>query len=157
MATERGRDLMGEGSKFDPADFDTSPAADPGPDYRALLDAMRQAGTEGVRHEAEALSRAITADARERAEWSKATGNELREIQRAAQNLARASNDLAFSRARDIILYVLAALVLMAGAALIYRWVEQPKEIRTLYGCGGTWKAKTGTCKGQWIPLAPAP
>src|SRR3546814_4750391 len=32
---------------FDPAEFDAPPPADPGADYRVLLDAMRQAGADG--------------------------------------------------------------------------------------------------------------
>ncbi len=37
--------------RFDPAEFDPpapSPTSTPGDDYRLLLDAMRQAGAEGV-------------------------------------------------------------------------------------------------------------
>ena len=40
---------------FDPAEFDAPPPADPGADYRVLLDAMRQAGAEGIRQQSAEL------------------------------------------------------------------------------------------------------
>src|SRR3546814_6256333 len=40
---------------FDPAEFDAPPPADPGADYRVLLDAMRQAGADGIAQQSAAL------------------------------------------------------------------------------------------------------
>src|SRR3546814_3726412 len=42
---------------FDPAEFDAPPPADPGADYRVLLDAMRQAGADGIAQQSAALVR----------------------------------------------------------------------------------------------------
>src|SRR3546814_6237829 len=53
---------------FDPAEFDAPPPADPGADYRVLLDAMRQAGADGIAQQSAALVQRIEQDARQRSE-----------------------------------------------------------------------------------------
>src|SRR3546814_8930634 len=49
---------------LDPAEFDAPPPADPGADYRVLLDAMRQAGADGIAQQSAALVQRIEQDAR---------------------------------------------------------------------------------------------
>ena len=39
------------------------------------------------------------------------------------------------------------------AAALAYRWAQEPKIERQLYGCTAKWDAKAQTCKGKWVPL----
>src|SRR3546814_13204519 len=50
---------------LDPAEFDAPPPADPGADYRGLLDAMRQAGADGIAQKSAALVQRIEQDARQ--------------------------------------------------------------------------------------------
>src|SRR3546814_7445464 len=59
---------------FDPAEFDAPPPADPGADYRVLLDAMRQAGADGIAQQSAALVQRIEQDARQRLEWGQRMG-----------------------------------------------------------------------------------
>src|SRR3546814_20466441 len=59
---------------LDPAEFDAPPPADPGADYRVLLDAMRQAGADGIAQQSAALVPRIEPDARQRLEWGQRTG-----------------------------------------------------------------------------------
>src|SRR3546814_4016147 len=52
--------------------------------------------------------------------------------------------------------WITAALIglgLIFAAALAYRWAQEPKIERQLYGCTAKWDAKTQTCKGKWVPL----
>src|SRR3546814_11376877 len=48
---------------LDPAEFDAPPPADPGADYPVLLDAMRQAGADGMAQQSAALVQRIEQDA----------------------------------------------------------------------------------------------
>src|SRR3546814_1459844 len=59
---------------FDPAEFDAPPPADPGADYRVLIDAMRQAGAEGSAQQSAELVQRIEQDARQRLEWGQRRG-----------------------------------------------------------------------------------
>src|SRR3546814_7695879 len=61
---------------LDPAEFDAPPPADPGADYRVLLDAMRQAGADGIAQQSAALVQRIEQDARQRLEWGQRRSEE---------------------------------------------------------------------------------
>ena len=47
----------------------------------------------------------------------------------------------------------LIGLGLIFAAALAYRWAQEPKIERQLYGCTARWDAKAQTCRGKWVPL----
>src|SRR3546814_5272434 len=66
---------------FDPAEFDAPPPADPGADYRVLLDAMRQAGADGIAQQSAALVQRIEQDARQRLEWGQRMGTAVDDLQ----------------------------------------------------------------------------
>src|SRR3546814_5306360 len=70
---------------FDPAEFDAPPPADPGADYRALLDAMRQAGADGIAQQSAALVQRIGQDARQRLEWGQRMGTAVDELPAGAE------------------------------------------------------------------------
>src|SRR3546814_12509575 len=74
---------------FAPADFDPPPPADPGADYRVLLDAMRQAGADGLAQQSAALAQRIEQDARQRLEWGQRMGTAVDDLTRAAGQLQR--------------------------------------------------------------------
>src|SRR3546814_18697149 len=74
---------------LDPAEFDAPPPADPGADYRVLLDAMRQAGADGIAQQSAALVPRIEPDARQRLEWGQRMGTATEYIQRAAGQTPR--------------------------------------------------------------------
>ena len=138
---------------FDPAEFDAPPPSDPGADYRTLLDAMRKAGAEGVAQQAAALSRQIEQEARQRAEAGQQTQNALNELLRAAAQLQRVNEAIGWERLKGWLYAALIGLGLIFAAALAYRWAQEPKIERQLYGCTAKWDAKAQTCKGQWVPL----
>lgn len=138
---------------FDPAEFDAPPPSDPGADYRTLLDAMRKAGAEGVAQQVAALSRQIEQDARQRAEAGQQMLNALNELLRAAGQLQRVSAGIWWDRLKEWITAALIGLGLIFAAALAYRWVQEPKIERQLYGCTAKWDAKAQTCRGKWVPL----
>lgn len=139
---------------FDPREFAVSPPADdPHADYRTLLDAMRQAGSEGVAEMADALARQIAQEARQRADWGREVGSEVRDLQRAAAALQRASTGIWLDRLKEWLWAALIALAVIFAAALAYRWAKEPVIEQHLYGCAGRWNAKTHTCKGGWVPL----
>jgi hypothetical protein len=143
---------------FDPADFDApSSSGDPHADYRTLLDAMRRAGAEGVAEQAAALARQIDQEARQRADWGKQVGSEVRDLQRAAGALQRASTAMWWDRLKEWLWAALIGLGLIFAAALAYRWAKEPKIEQHLYGCADRWNAKTHTCKGGWMPLQAQP
>ncbi len=139
---------------FDPGEFDTGPSPDdPHADYRTLLDAMRRAGAEGVAEQSGALARQIEQDARQRADWGRTVGSEVRDLQRAAAALQRASTGMWLDRFKEWLYAALIALAVIFAAALAYRWAKEPVIEQHLYGCAGRWNAKTHTCKGGWVPL----
>ncbi len=139
---------------FDPADFDAPPpSGDPHADYRTLLDAMRRAGAEGVAEQAAALARQIDQEARQRADWGKLLGSDLRDLQRASGELQRVSTGIWWDRLKEWLYAALIGLGLIFAAALAYRWAKEPVIEQHLYGCPGRWNAKTHTCKGGWVPL----
>ena len=138
---------------FDPAEFDAPPPADPGADYRVLLDAMRQAGADGVAQQAAALVQRIEQDARQRTEWGQRMGTAVDDLQRAAGQLQRASGGIWWDRFKEWLVAALIGLGLIFAAALAYRWAQEPKIEQRLYGCTARWDAKTQQCKGDWVPL----
>ncbi len=138
---------------FDPAEFDAPPPSDPGADYRTLLDAMRKAGAEGVAQQAAALSRQIEQDARQRAEAGQQTEKALNDLLRAAAQLQRVSEAIGWERLKGWLYAALIGLGLIFAAALAYRWAQEPKIERQLYGCTAKWDAKAQTCRGKWVPL----
>src|SRR3546814_1339541 len=69
---------------LDPAEFDAPPPADPGADYRVLLDAMRQAGADGIAQQSAGLVQRIEQDARQRLEWGQRMGTAVDDLQRVA-------------------------------------------------------------------------
>lgn len=137
---------------FDPGEFDTPPP-DPGADYRVLLDAMRQAGADGVAQQAAALVQRIEQDARQRTEWGQRIGTAVDDLQRAAGQLQRASAGIWWDRLKEWLVAALIGLGLIFAAALAYRWAQEPKIEQRLYGCTARWDAKTHKCKGDWVPL----
>lgn len=141
---------------FDPAEFDTPPPADPGADYRVLLDAMRQAGAEGIRQQSAELVQRIEQDARQRLEWGQRMGTAVDDLQRAAAQLQRISAGIWWDRLKEWLSAALIAAALIFAAALAYQWAQEPKIERQLYGCTARWDAKTQQCKGDWVPLRAA-
>ena len=99
---------------FDPAEFDAPPSGDPHADYRTLLDAMRRAGAEGIAEEVNALARQIEQEARQRADWGRTVGSEVRDLQRAAGALQQASTAMWWDRLKE---WLYAALI---GLGLIF-------------------------------------
>src|SRR3546814_5213907 len=74
---------------LDPAEFDAPPPADPGADYRVLLDAMRQAGADGIAQQSAALVQRIEQDARQRLGWGQRKGTGVGEPQGVAGDRKR--------------------------------------------------------------------
>ena len=138
---------------FDPAEFDAPPPADPGADYRVLLDAMRQAGADGIAQQSAALVQRIEQDARQRLEWGQRMGTAVDDLQRVAGQLQRVSAGIWWDRLKEWISAALIGLGLIFAAALAYQWAKEPKIEQRLYGCTARWDAKTGKCKGAWVPL----
>src|SRR3546814_4073933 len=60
------------------------------------------------------------------------------------------SSDL---RLKEWLSAALIGLGLIFAAALAYQWAKEPKIEQRLYGCTARWDAKTGKCKGDWVPL----
>src|SRR3546814_16799480 len=76
---------------LDPAEFDAPPPADPGADYRVLLDAMRQAGADGIAQQSAELVQRIEQDARQRLDRGQRMGTAADELPRVAGQLQRVS------------------------------------------------------------------
>ena len=148
---------------FDPAEFDSLPpstgqaAPDAGADYRILLDAMRQAGAEGVAQQVTALAQRIEQDARQRAEWTTQANAGVDALHRVAGQLQRVSAGIWWDRLKEWIAAAMIGLGLIFAAALAYRWAQEPKIERQLYGCTARWDAKAQTCRGKWVPLYETP
>src|SRR3546814_1772675 len=86
---------------LDPAEFDAPPPADPGADYRVLLDAMRQAGADGIAQQSAALVQRIEQDARRRLEWGQRMGTAVDDLQRVAGQLQRVSAGIWWDRLKE--------------------------------------------------------
>ena len=110
-------------------------------------------GAEGVAQQAAALSRQIEQDARQRAEAGQQTEKALNDLLRAAAQLQRVSEAIGWERLKGWLYAALIGLGLIFAAALAYRWAQEPKIERQLYGCTAKWDAKAQTCKGKWVPL----
>ena len=120
---------------FDPSEFDAGPpSGDPHADYRTLLDAMRRAGAEGVAEQSGALARQIEQDARQRADWGRTVGSEVRDLQRAAAALQRASTGIWLDRLKEWLWAALIALAVIFAAALAYRHYDAATNITTPLG-----------------------
>src|SRR3546814_19852046 len=62
--------------QLDPAEFDAPPPADPGADYRVLLDALRQVGADGLAQPSAALLPRNAQNARHRLPWGQRMGTD---------------------------------------------------------------------------------
>src|SRR3546814_17563878 len=93
---------------LDPAEFDAPPPADPGADYRVLLDAMRQAGADGIAQQSAALVPRIEQDARQRLEWGQRMGTAVDDLQPVAGQLQRVSAGIWRDRLKE---WLTAALI----------------------------------------------
>lgn len=96
---------------------------------------------------AEAFSEALAGVRRD----AKAVAAAAERVNKAAETLRWAAWESLFR----YVLYVLGALAAFTVFVAIYRWWEEPKIEEKLYGCTARWDAKTGTCKGTWVPLYP--
>lgn len=146
--------------RFDPAEFDTpapSPTSTPGDDYRVLLDAMRQAGAEGVAQPIAALVRRIEEDARDRARSADQARADRDKLHTAASHLAMASDGLTIDRLKEWLAAALISLAVILVAAFAWRWAQEPKIETHAYGCSTGWDAKKAVCKGKWVPLVETP
>lgn len=130
-------------SDFDPAEFDLAPStSSPEADYTVLLDAMRQAGSDGVRAALDPVNRSL-ADLRA----------QITELQQAERTLRSANAVMFWENAKHLLLYTAVSAVILAGTASAYWLVKDPKvEVRP-YGCTTGWDPKKNDCKGKWVPL----
>ena len=72
---------------------------------------------------------------------------------RAAAQLQRVSEAIGWERLKGWLYAAMIGLGLIFAAALAYRWAQEPKIERQLYGCTAKWDAKAQTCRGKWVPL----
>src|SRR3546814_11914206 len=86
---------------FDPAEFDAPPPADPGADYRVLLDAMRQAGADGIAQQSAALVQRIEQDDRQRLEWGQRMVTAVDDLQGVAGQLRRVRAGIWWDRLKE--------------------------------------------------------
>src|SRR3546814_9418930 len=110
---------------FDPAEFDAPPPADPGADYRVLLDAMRQAGADGIAQKSAALVQRIEQDARQRLERGQRMGTAVDDLQRVAGQLQRVSAGIWWARQKDWLSAALLGLGLILAAPLASQGAEE--------------------------------
>ena len=146
--------------RFDPAEFDTpapSPTNTPEDDYRLLLDAMRQAGAEGVAQPIVALVKRLEEDARDRARYADQALADRDKLHAAAHRLAMTSEGLTMDRLKEWLAAALISLAVILAAALAWRWAQEPKIETHAYGCSTGWDAKKAVCKGKWVPLVETP
>jgi glutathione S-transferase len=146
--------------RFDPAEFDTpapSPTSAPGDDYRVLLDAMRQAGAEGVAQPIAALVKRLEEDAHDRARFIKQARADREQLHAAASRLAMASDGLTLDRIKEWLAAALISLAVILTAAVAWRWAQEPKIVTHAYGCSTGWDTKKAVCKGKWVPLVETP
>src|SRR3546814_15844753 len=102
---------------LDPAEFDAPPPADPGADYRVLLDAMRPAGADGIAQQSAALVQRIEQDARQPLEWGQRMGTAVDDLPRVAGQLQRVSTGVCWYRLQDWLSGALSRLGLLFAAA----------------------------------------
>src|SRR3546814_1116853 len=86
-----------------------------------------------------ALAQKIEQDARQRAEWTAQAGVGVNALHRAAGELQRVSAGVWWDRLKEWITAALIGLGLIFAAALAYRWAQEPKIERQLYGCTAKW------------------
>ncbi|WP_010336760.1 hypothetical protein [Sphingobium yanoikuyae] len=155
---DRPRPLQRHADRFDPEEFDTpppslSPTSAPGDDYRILLDAMRQAGAEGVAQPIATLIKRLDADAHDRARSADQARTDLDQFHAAASRLAMASQGMSLDRFKEWLAAALISISVIFAAAWAWRWAEEPKIETRVYGCSTGWDAKKGICRGKWVPL----
>jgi len=142
--------------RFDPAEFDTrapSPTSAPGDDYRILLDAMRQAGAEGVAQPIATLIKRLEEDARDRTVALERALADRNQIQAAASHLIMTSQKLTLDRFKEWLAAALISIAIIFAVALAWHWAQEPKIETHAYGCSTGWDAKRAVCRGKWIPL----
>jgi glutathione S-transferase len=145
--------------RFDPAEFDTpapslSPTSAPaGDDYRILLDAMRQAGAEGVAQPIADLIKRLEHDARDRARSADQARTDRDQLHAAASRLAMTSQGLTLDRLKEWLAAALISIAVIFAAVWAWRWAEEPKIETHVYGCSTGWDAKKDVCRGKWVPL----
>lgn len=142
--------------RFDPAEFDTPPPSSTsasGDDYRVLLDAMRQAGAEGVARPIAALVKRLEEDARDRARSADQARADREKLHAAASHLVTASDGLTIDRLKEWLAAALISIAVIFAAAWAWRWAEEPKIETRVYGCSTGWDAKKAVCRGKWVPL----
>src|SRR3546814_820156 len=129
------------------------PPTAPGGVVRVLREAMGQAGAEGSAQQSAGLAQRTERDARQRLEWGQRMGTAVDDLQRVAGQLQRVSAGIWWDRLKEWLSAALIGLGLIFAAALAYQWAKEPKIEQRLYGCTARWDAKTGKCKGDWVPL----
>src|SRR3546814_8408759 len=87
---------------------------------------------------------------RQGAGWTSQAGVGVNALHRAAGELQRVSAGVWWDRLKKWITAALIGLGLIFAADLAYRWEQEPKIERQLYGCTAKWDDKTQTCKGKW-------
>src|SRR3546814_12275440 len=124
---------------LDPAEFDAPPPADPGADYRVLLDAMRQAGADGIAQQSAALLHRLEQDARQRLEWGQRMGTAVDDLQGVAGQLQRVSDGIWSDRLKEWLSAALIGMGQILGGAVAARGAQDP-QIETRQTCGtATW------------------
>lgn len=136
-------------AEFDPSEFETT---EPAPDYRELLDAIRQAGATGVRQEVASLTAALRQEEAAREAWVQTTATGLSRLSQATSGFDQAAGRLLRTRAVELLLCAAAIIGTIALSFAVIQFLREPKIVERLYGCT-KWDQKTATCKGKWIPL----
>jgi hypothetical protein len=114
---------------------------------------MRKAGAEGVAQQVVAPCPARSSRTPASAPNGPHRQARGRCLHRAAGELQRVSAGVWWDRLKEWITAALIGLGLIFAAALAYRWAQEPKIERQLYGCTAKWDAKAQTCRGKWVPL----
>src|SRR3546814_13705328 len=105
-----------------PAECDAPPPADPGADYRALLDAMRQAGADGIAQQSAALVQRLEQDARQRPEWGQGLGPAGDDLQSVAGQLHRGVGGIWWDPLQELPSAALVGLGCILPAAPPHPW-----------------------------------
>ena len=120
---------------------------------RRHLDAMRQAGAEGVAQPIAALVKRLEADAHDRARSADQARTDRDQLHAAASHMAMASQGMTLDRCKEWLAAALISIAVIFAAAWIWRWAEEPKIETHVYGCSTGWDAKKAVCRGKWVPL----